>query len=59
VYTEYGGHGMLFTGPEGTRYLALHTPNRTPLERPIFIAVVEQPDGLIATGEVISTATLG
>lgn len=59
VYTEDGGHGMLFTGPEGTRYLALHTPNRTPLERPIFIAVVEQPDGLLATGDVISTATLG
>lgn len=59
VYTEDGGHGMLFAGPDGTRYLALHTPNRTPLERPIFVAVTEQPDGLVATGDIISTGTLG
>lgn len=53
VYGEDGGHGMLFTGPEGTRYLAVHTPNRTPLERPIFVAVAETPEGLAVTGEVI------
>ena len=31
-----GGHGMLFTTREGKTLLALHTPNRSPLERPAF-----------------------
>lgn len=59
LYAEDGGHGMLFTGPDGTQCLALHTPNRTPLERPIFVAVRETAEGLVTTGVVISSAPGG
>lgn len=59
LYTEDGGHGMLFTGPQGTRYLAVHAPNQTPLERAVFVAVAEGPQYLITTGEAISMAAAG
>ncbi|MCK0471069.1 glycoside hydrolase family 43 protein [Halalkalibacter sp. APA_J-10(15)] len=36
-----GGHGMVFSTFEGQRMLTLHTPNKTPLERPIFIKLDE------------------
>ena len=37
-----GGHGMLFTTREGKTLLALHTPNRSPLERPAFYPVPKE-----------------
>ena len=40
LYTDDGGHGMLFCGFEGQWYLAIHSPNRTPDERPLFLPVV-------------------
>ncbi len=39
LFAKDGGHGMLFTGLDGKRYLALHSPNETLLERPQFIEV--------------------
>lgn len=39
LFAKDGGHGMLFTGLDGKRYLALHSPNETLLERPKFIEV--------------------
>jgi hypothetical protein len=53
LYEADGGHGMLFTAPDGTLYLAIHTPNATPDERPIFVEIAETDDGLIATENVI------
>ncbi|WP_030154623.1 glycoside hydrolase family 43 protein [Glycomyces sp. NRRL B-16210] len=41
-----GGHGMVFTGPDGGLRLALHHPNRTPDERARFIEVEEGEEGL-------------
>lgn len=38
---EDGGHGMLFRSVQGTLYLAFHTPNQTPWERPRVIALQE------------------
>ena len=32
-----GGHGMMFRDLSGKRWLVLHSPNRTPLERPVFL----------------------
>ena len=32
-----GGHGMVFRDLSGKRRLVLHAPNRTPLERPVFL----------------------
>lgn len=43
------GHGMLFRALDGALYLALHQPNRTPDERPVFRMVVECPEGLRLT----------
>jgi hypothetical protein len=53
LYEADGGHGMLFDGPDGREYLAIHTPNQTPLERPIFVEVCETPEGIVTTGLVI------
>lgn len=38
VFSEDGGHGMIFTSFEGKKYLTLHQPN-IPNERPVFIAL--------------------
>ncbi len=37
-----GGHGMLFTAPDGKRYYALHAPNDKYAERPVFREIAEQ-----------------
>lgn len=47
VYQNDGGHGMLFRTFEGQLMLTLHAPNKTPLERPLFIAMTEVDGGLI------------
>ena len=36
LFTEDGGHGMLFTDLTGELYLVLHQPNKTPNERPVL-----------------------
>lgn len=41
-----GGHGMLFTTLEGQLMLSIHAPNRTPMERPMFIPVRKAGDTL-------------
>ncbi|MNP70075.1 hypothetical protein D3C76_1662610 [compost metagenome] len=41
LYRDDGGHGMLFRTFGGQLMLALHAPNRTPEERPLFIPVAE------------------
>ncbi|MCL2035532.1 MAG: glycoside hydrolase family 43 protein [Oscillospiraceae bacterium] len=53
VYSADGGHGMLFTAPEGGLYLAIHTPNQTPNERAVFAGLRWDGDRLLPTGEVI------
>lgn len=47
IYAGDGGHGMLFRDHAGQLHLAIHTPNKTPNERPIFLPVTETEDGLI------------
>lgn len=37
-----GGHGMLFKSFEDELYLAIHCPNSTPNERPVFIKMKEE-----------------
>jgi hypothetical protein len=51
IYEADGGHGMLFDTPDGRLYLAIHTPNDTPNERPVF---VEMGQGLVPTGRVLA-----
>jgi hypothetical protein len=41
LYAADGGHGMLFHGLDDKLYLAIHTPNKTPNERAIFVELVE------------------
>jgi beta-xylosidase len=52
LYEADGGHGMFFRSLEGDLYLALHTPNNTPRERPIFIEFSDDR-GVIGRGEKI------
>ena len=47
LYSGDGGHGMVFTGLDGQLYLTIHTPNKTPDERPIFIPLQETKTGLV------------
>ncbi|MDR0388155.1 MAG: glycoside hydrolase family 43 protein [Treponema sp.] len=49
LYAADGGHGMLFRSVEGTLYLTVHSPNKTPDERPIFIEMIEE-DGMVRQG---------
>jgi len=41
-YNADGGHGMLFHSREGILYLAIHSPNKTPFERPVFVELSEK-----------------
>jgi hypothetical protein len=54
IYAEDAGHGMLFAGPAGRTWLAIHSPNTSPDERPIFVEVDASGEWLAATGAVIS-----
>ncbi|GAB2695378.1 glycoside hydrolase family 43 protein [Paenibacillus thermoaerophilus] len=42
LFEQDGGHGMLFRAFDGRLMLTIHTPNRTPHERPIFIPVTDR-----------------
>ena len=53
MFDKDGGHGMIFTGPENRRYLAIHMPNRTPDERAVFMEVEEADGKLRLTGKTI------
>lgn len=46
LWARDGGHGMLFRAFDGRLLLTLHTPNRTPDERPIFVEIEETADGI-------------
>jgi hypothetical protein len=46
IWDRDGGHGMLFHTFDGQLHLTLHTPNRTPDERAVFVPVDETTDGL-------------
>lgn len=42
LFAKDGGHGMIFKSLRGKLFLAIHTPNYPPHERPIFIEIREQ-----------------
>jgi hypothetical protein len=46
LYAADGGHGMVFRALSGRLYLTVHTPNKTPHERPVFVEVAEK-DGTL------------
>ncbi len=41
LFDSNGGHGMIFKGFDGKLYITLHSPNKTPNERPCFIELEE------------------
>ncbi|MCL2634812.1 MAG: glycoside hydrolase family 43 protein [Oscillospiraceae bacterium] len=41
IYDKNGGHGMVFRSYDNKLYLTLHTPNKTPNERAVFIEIEE------------------
>jgi hypothetical protein len=45
LFEADGGHGMVFEY-DGKLYLAIHSPNRTPDERAIFVPLIEQNGAL-------------
>ena len=42
MFSADGGHGMIFKSREGILYLAIHSPNPTPFERPVFLEIEEK-----------------
>jgi hypothetical protein len=46
LYSSDGGHGMFFRSMGGKLFLAVHSPNNSPDERPVFIEMIEN-DGTI------------
>lgn len=46
LFRKDGGHGMVFKTPDGRLMLALHTPNSTPDERPVFYELTEREGSL-------------
>jgi hypothetical protein len=55
LYSGDGGHGMLFRGKDGKLYLAIHRPNKTPFERPVFLEAAEKGGVItVQSGNVIS-----
>jgi GH43 family beta-xylosidase len=46
LFDNDGGHGMLFRDFNGKLILTLHTPNKTPNERVIFLEVEETEKGI-------------
>jgi GH43 family beta-xylosidase len=51
LYAADGGHGMLFRAKDGTLYLAIHSPNTTPLERPLFLEAAEKNGEIVLLNE--------
>ena len=49
IYSKDGGHGMLFHDFDGRLWLTLHQPNNSPNERPLWLEVMENGDGLHET----------
>ena len=41
IWSDDGGHGMVFRSFDGQLYLTLHAPNQTPYERAVFVPLVE------------------
>ena len=44
---EDGGHAMLFRTFNGELKLAIHSPNKSPYERPVFLSIVEKNNSLV------------
>jgi hypothetical protein len=47
LYEADGGHGMVFSTPSLKLYLTVHSPNKSPLERPIFVEIYERDGNLV------------
>lgn len=41
IYSKDGGHGMIFKTFNGRLMITIHTPNKTPNERPAFFEIVD------------------
>lgn len=52
IYSRDGGHGMLFHDFDGRLWMTLHQPNNSPNERPLWLEVVENIDGLVIRDSV-------
>lgn len=46
LYEKDGGHGMIFRTFDGELMFTIHSPNKTPNERPLFVPIVEQQEKL-------------
>ncbi|MDR2505742.1 MAG: glycoside hydrolase family 43 protein [Oscillospiraceae bacterium] len=47
IFAGDGGHGMVFRDLSGELRLAIHTPNDTPNERPLFLRIAEDGEGYV------------
>lgn len=46
LWSEDGGHGMIFRGFDGRLFVTFHTPNNSPMERPVFFEIEDTDTGI-------------
>jgi GH43 family beta-xylosidase len=56
LYCRDGGHGMVFHTADGRIHLAIHSPNNTPMERALFIGLIEGPGGILEASGPVAAA---
>jgi hypothetical protein len=56
LYSADGGHGMLFRALDGKLFLAIHSPNKSPDERALFVEIVEK-NGCLSVKSHFGSAT--
>lgn len=47
IAEDDSGHGMVFRSFDGRLFITVHKPNKTPLERPVFIEIEERGGTLV------------
>lgn len=52
LFGKDGGHGMVFRTFDGHLVLAIHAPNATPHERPVFMEVLERDGQIVMAGDL-------
>jgi len=51
LWAADGGHGMIFRGFDGRLFVTFHTPNKTPEERAVFVAIEMTDTGIRLAAE--------
>ena len=54
LWAEDGGHGMIFRRFDGRLFITFHTPNNTPMERPVFLEIEDTETGIRLVSQTLA-----